>query len=58
MGINNILENALQAPWCLSDDFQFFYSNNLVQFQGVGGLQAGDSLDIAVISVDTPEVHI
>jgi len=56
MGINSILENALIAPWCLTDDFSFYYSNNMMPFEGIAGLSPNDSLDIAVINVDTPQL--
>ena len=56
-GIHTIMSNALNTRFQLTDDFQFTFSNNVVQGNTVESeLSFQDILDICCISTDTPQL--
>ena len=57
IGINRIMQNAKNANWALTDDFQFRFINaNRPLNATESDLTAGDILDISVVNLDIPQL--
>jgi len=56
MGIHNILTNTLKTKWTWTDDFSFFFYNNLVEIPNDLNLSQAELWEMSVINIDLPQV--